>query len=223
MLNNAQWKRPVYYAVTVGSDQLLGLQDKYFRLEGLANRVVPFDVNATGQQVQTDIMFDNMVHKFRWGGIDNPKVYLDENVLRMIKTQRYMFSRLADALIREGKKEKAIEALDTCQRVIPPAIIRYDGYYGLNIAACYYDAGAKDKAIDVYEQMMDYYMTALNWYFRLNSVQFRSVYGTVRENLGYVQHILSRYQQIKPELMDKYLEDFTRYSKIMMPNNPAGQ
>jgi tetratricopeptide (TPR) repeat protein len=226
MLNNAQWKRPVYYAVTVGSDQQLSLQDKHFRLEGLTYRIVPFDVNATGQQVQTDIMFDNMVHKFRWGGIENPKVYLDDNVLRMVRTHRFMFARLADALIREGKKEKAIEALDTCQRVIPPATIRYT-YDGLNIAACYYDAGAKDKAIDIYEQLMDYYMTALHWYFRLNNVQFRSVYSTVRENLGYVQHILSRYQQIQPELIDKYREDFSRYTKVMMSdiqsNKPAGQ
>jgi hypothetical protein len=214
MLNNAQWKRPIYFALTVGSDLQLGLRDKYFRLEGLAQRIVPFDVNATGQQVQTDIMFDNMVHKFRWGGIGNPKVYLDENVLRMIKSHRSMFSTLAEALIREGKKEKAIEALDTCQRVIPPATVRYT-YDGLNIAACYYEAGAPDKAIDVYEQMMDYYMTALNWYFRLNSIQFRSVYSTVRENLGYVQLILSRYQQIKPELMNRYLEDYARYSKIL--------
>jgi hypothetical protein len=215
MLNNARWKRAIYYAVTVSSEQQLGLQDKYFRLEGLTHRIVPFDVNATGQQVQTDVMFDNLVNKFVWGGISNPKVYLDESTIRMTRTYRFMFSRLADALIREGKKEKAIEALDRCREVIPSSSVRYT-YDGLNLAACYCDAGAPDKGIEVYEQLMDYYVTALNWYIRLDDNKFRSIYADAKNNLGYVQHILSRYQQLKPELVDKYRDDYARYLKIMM-------
>lgn len=219
MLRGANWQRPIYYAVTVGRDQQLGLQSN-FRQEGLTYRIVPFDVNETGQQVQTDIMFDNMVNKFVWGGVDNPKVYLDENTTRMTKTYRFMFTSLANALIREGKNGKAIEALDHCQKVIPPQSVRYD-YSGLQFADAYRQAGANDKAIEVYEQVIDNYMRSLNWYFRLDAGKFRSVYPQVRESMEFVQHILAVYQQIKPELMDKYLTEYSIYSQALATQTGA--
>ncbi|MDR1121577.1 MAG: DUF2723 domain-containing protein [Dysgonamonadaceae bacterium] len=212
MLNNAQWQRPIYYATTTPVDMQLGLTDKHFRQEGLAYRIVPFDVNEAKQEVGTDIMYDNMMHKFKWGGVENPNLYLDENTLRMIHNGRYLFSRLAVALIMEDKKEKAIEVLDHCQQVIPPTSVRY-AYDGLNIANCYHEAGAIDKAIEVYEQTLDYYMKSLNWYYRLNANHFRSVQSDYRNGLEIMRMILSVYQQEKPELLGKYMEDFARYSR----------
>lgn len=213
MLYGANWERPIYYAVTVGQDQHLNLQN-HFRREGLTFRIVPFDVNETGQQVQTDIMFDNMVNKFVWGGVDNPKVYLDENIRRMTMTYRFMFASLANALIEEGKKERAIQALDRCQEVIPPESVRYD-YSGLQLADAYLQADATDQAIDIYEQIIGHYMRALNWYFRLDGNKFRSVYPQVRESMGIVQHILAVYQQVRPELMEKHLPEYSTYSQAL--------
>lgn len=213
MLRGANWQRPIYYAVTVGKDQQLNLQDN-FRLEGLTYRIVPFSTSETGQQVQTDIMFDNMVNKFVWGGVDNPKVYLDENTIRMTKTYRFMFGNLANALVREGKIEKAIQALDYCQKVIPAASVRYD-YSGLQLADAYRQAGEMDKAIEIYEQVIDYYMRTLNWYFRLNPNQFRSVFYQAQEHLSFVQHVLAVYQQYKPELMEKYMAEYSAYAQVL--------
>ncbi len=221
MLKEANWQRPIYYAVTVGRDQQMGLENKYFRLEGLTNRIVPFDVNTTNQQVQTDIMFDNMVNKFVWGGVDNPKVYLDENVLRMTKTYRFMFSRLVEALIFEGKNDKALQALDYCQKVIPNNTVRYD-YSCIQLADCYRKIGENEKAIEIYEMVLDYYMTSMNWYFRLNNNQFRSMYSSIREELGFIQYILSIYQDINPDLMNKYLKEFNAYSQALTSTQPQG-
>ena len=214
MLNNANWQRPIYYASTVGSDQKLGMEDRYFRLEGLASRVVPFDVNEAGQPVQTDIMFDNVMNKFTWGGLDDPNVYLDETNVRMAKTSRFMFARLINALIEEGKNEKALLALDYCQKVIPPTKVRYD-YTALQLADAYYQIGEIEKSIDVYEQIMDYYMTNLNWYFRLNDNQFASIFAMADDNVRIVRHILASYQTIKPELMDKYMQEYSVYSQTI--------
>ena len=214
MLHKADWQRPIYYASTVGPDQQLGLADKYFRLEGLAYRIVPFDVSETSQQIQTDIMFDNMVNKFTWGGMDDPNVYLDETNVRMARTSRSMFSRLVNALIEEGKNDKALIALDHCQKVIPPQKIRYD-YFGLVFADAYNQIGETDKAIDIYEQIMDYYMTNLNWYFRLSNRQFNGVFSSVNNDLRVVQQVLITYQKIKPELVDKYIQEFSIYSRTI--------
>ena len=40
MLANNNWERPIYFAVTTGGDSYIGLEE-YFRLEGLAYRLVP--------------------------------------------------------------------------------------------------------------------------------------------------------------------------------------
>lgn len=215
MLKNADWQRPIYYAVTVGTDQQLRLQ-KYFRLEGLTNRIVPFDTEAAGQPVETDIMFDNMMNKFKWGGVDNPKVYLDENIVRMAKTYRYMFARLVNALIVEGKNDKALQALDYCQKVLPPESVPYD-YSVLSLADGYQQIGQSDKAIEIYEKVAQYSMKNLNWCFRLKTSDMMTVYSEIGENMRIMEHILSVYQEIKPELFKKYIQEYSQYSNMISP------
>ena len=57
-----------------------------------------------------DVPGCNMLKKFRFGGIaENPKIYLDENVLRMTVNIRGNFGRLALELLKKGEKEKAAE------------------------------------------------------------------------------------------------------------------
>lgn len=38
---------------------------------------------AQGGRVNTDIMYDNIMNKFAWGGLDKPGVSLDENRKRL--------------------------------------------------------------------------------------------------------------------------------------------
>lgn len=106
LLNTNEWKRPIYYAVTVGSDSYLGL-NRYLSLEGMAYRITPKTggLFSKGETVNIDRTYDNLMHKFKWGGIaENPNIYLDENNLRMTSTLRFMFVRLADALMKENDK-----------------------------------------------------------------------------------------------------------------------
>lgn len=70
ILANNLWDRPIYFAVSVSPDAYLGLND-YLQLEGLAYRVVP--VNNSGSYtgyIATDMMFDNIMNKFVWGGVE---------------------------------------------------------------------------------------------------------------------------------------------------------
>lgn len=67
------WERPIYFAVSVAPDAYLGFQN-YFQLEGLAYRIVPVlskrDRGSQGGYVNTEIMYDNVMNKFKWGGIE---------------------------------------------------------------------------------------------------------------------------------------------------------
>ena len=107
MLANANWERPIYMAITVGSDNHMNLTNNFLQ-EGLAYRITPFNNTALGRRIDSEKMYDNLMNKFKFGGIDNPDVYLDETVHRMCDTHRRLFVQLASQLIKEGKKDKAL-------------------------------------------------------------------------------------------------------------------
>ncbi|HEY4800803.1 MAG TPA: DUF2723 domain-containing protein, partial [Bacteroidia bacterium] len=67
------WTRPVYFAVTVGPEAFVGLE-KYFQIEGLAYHVVPYAPQSGQPAVATDIMYDNLMNKVKWGGLDKSEV-----------------------------------------------------------------------------------------------------------------------------------------------------
>ena len=108
ILANFAWERPIYFAITVGNDNFMGLDD-YFQLEGLAYRFVPVKTKSLDGQtgiVATDEMYDNLINKFKWGNMGDPNVYLDETNMRMTMNFRNNFARLADALIMEPSLKK---------------------------------------------------------------------------------------------------------------------
>ena len=111
MLANANWERPIYMAITVGSENHLGM-DNHFVQEGLAYRFTPFETDKLNSKIDSEKMYDNLMNKFKFGGIDKPGIYIDENVMRMCYTHRRIFTQLVGQLIKEGKKDKALAALD---------------------------------------------------------------------------------------------------------------
>jgi hypothetical protein len=146
LLSNNNWERPIYYAITVSDDNYLNLEN-YFQMEGMAYRITPVPSQGDGfgrGGINTDIMYDNMVNKFQWGGVENPNLYLDENVVRMFGNYRSGFARLALNLIHEGKKDSARKALDRCLEVIPEKSVPFSGY-NLLLVEAYYQIGDMEK------------------------------------------------------------------------------
>ena len=86
MLQTNDWNRPIYYAITVSPDQFVKL-DPYFQQTGMAYQIVPMETQGTVRSINTEKMYDNVMNKFKWGGVNTPGVYLDENVMRMCKTE----------------------------------------------------------------------------------------------------------------------------------------
>ncbi len=150
LLANNNWERPIYYAITVSDDNYLNLEN-YFQMEGLAYRIVPVPTQGDGfgkGGINTDVMFENMVHKFKWGGIEKPGIYLDENVVRMLGNYRSSFARLALQLISEGKTDSAKQTLDRCAEAIPESAVPYSGYNLLMVEA-YFQAGEMEKGMQI--------------------------------------------------------------------------
>jgi len=212
LLKENNWKRPIYFAVTVGNDYYMGLND-HFELTGLAYQILPIGVKGAGSGVNTEEMYENLMHKFRYGNISDPKVYLDENILRMCHTQRMMFSELIGALIAKGDTARAKKALDYCNKVIPGTTVRHD-YLSTQLADYYYKLGESAKGNEIMDAVAKNSVEYLNWYLSLNNVQQNSVANRIGHNLGVLNQVLRICDAAKQKsIMDKYLPIYMSYTK----------
>ena len=208
MLQDNNWERPIYYATTVGSEANLGLAN-YLRLEGLASRITP--INQRGGSINTERMFNLVMNEFQWGGVENPKVYFDETNRRMYMTSRFMFSQLIQALIDEGKTEKALQATDYCLKVIPGATILHN-YFSLNFANYYYQLGEPEKAEELIQQIVNKATENLDWFFTLrNKNQMLRASEEITEHMIALQQSIRITREHNPELSEKYMHEFLPY------------
>ena len=152
MLANANWERPIYVAITVGTDNYPEVLQDYFVLEGLSYRITPFnwtsicrasnEIGLYDSPVDTEKFYDNVVSRFKWGGVkENKDYYADETIRRMITTHRTQIATLAqymhnDIIVagdtpeeQQKKKEiteKIITLLEKWYAEFPGGIVVYD-------------------------------------------------------------------------------------------------
>jgi len=172
LIAHNNWKRPIYFAVTTGSEAYLGLEE-YFQLEGLAYRLMPIKNSENemnqGGRVHTDIMYNNIMNKFAWGGLDKKGVNLDENCTRMASNMRLQMATLAGALINKGQKQKAEKVLDMCLEKMPDENVRYESTL-YTIIAGYYQIGNMKKASSLSSKLFDIYENDLKVYKAQKSI-----------------------------------------------------
>jgi len=212
MLKENKWQRPIYYAVTVEESQFLGLQSSFLQ-EGLAYKVVPMRSASGKPTVNTDKMYDMMVNKFTYGNIQDPKVYLDENVLRMCRTHRAMFVQLIQALYTEGKNDKAEKAADYCQKMIPMSTVQAN-YHNVDIADIYYRIGKPKKAFPIIQEVARICLENLEWTYSLKPKEYQSASMLVNTNLYTLQQILTILGQFDKTKVNLYMPAFQKYGQV---------
>lgn len=217
LLGNFNWDRPIYWAITVGRDSYVNLES-YFQIEGLAYRLVPIRTPVKSGQiglVNTEKMFDNMINKFRWGGIDDPDVYLDENNLRMLMNFRSNFGRLGMELIKEGEIEKAIIVADRCVELMPNDRVPYN-YFNVSLAEVYYLANQPEKANEIIEILFEKSKQELDFYFQLDVDKFNPIRNEARKSLALMQEIgRIVINNNQPELQSKIETEFVKYRQFL--------
>ncbi len=197
MLAESNWERPIYMAVSVGTENHLNMGNHFIQ-EGLAYRFTPFDTEKTGVKIDSEKMYDNLMNKFKFGGIDKEGIYIDENAMRMCYSHRRIFSQLVGQLIREGKKDKAKAALDYAEKMIPAYNVPYDFQNGaIQMAEAYYQIGETEKADNIMKALADKAVEYLTWYLSLSDRHFAI---SAREVTEYHLPILN--SEVK--LMQKY-------------------
>jgi len=212
MLNQNKWKRPMYFAVTVGDDYYLGLND-HFELTGLAYQILPIGVKGAGPSVNVDETYDNMMNKFKYGNIADPKVYLDENTLRMCHTHRMMFASLIGALMEKGDTVRAKKALNYCNLMIPGTTVRHD-YVSTQLADYYYKLHEPAQGNAIMDAVAKDCVEYLDWYLSLDTDQRNSVASRIGHNMAVLNQVLRICDQAKQKtILDKYLPRYIEYTK----------
>ncbi|MBR2887283.1 MAG: hypothetical protein IKB95_03570, partial [Bacteroidales bacterium] len=176
ILAQNNWERPVYFAITVGSESYQNL-DAYFRLDGFTYRVVPIKTtsdNGDKGSINSDILYKNVMEKFQWGGINDPRVYLDENNLRMLMNVKNNFLRLASKLIDQRKTDKARQVLAKCYEVMPFECVA-PSFYDIFLADLYYRMGDNDKAREIIDVVVNQTCQELVYFNSLSEEQVATV------------------------------------------------
>jgi hypothetical protein len=169
MLANTNWERPMYMAITVASENHLNMGNNFMQ-EGLAYRITPFNTTQLNARIDTEKMYDNLMHKFKFGNIAQDDIYLDETIMRMSQTHRRMFIQLASQLIKEGKNDKALKALDYCQEVIPSKNVPHDFIMSSSkeMADDYIALEEIKKAETILDELANKAIEYITWYMSLD-------------------------------------------------------
>ncbi len=140
ILQNNNWKRPIYFAVTVSTDNMLGLQD-YLQMEGLGWRVHPEKVSS---RIDADKMRENIMNVYRYRNLNNPDVYFNPNVKKLVSNYRSGFFQLAMDQLRNKNYHEVIKTLNKMEEFMPESVlpIRSDRVY-LQLGLLYNEAMKK--------------------------------------------------------------------------------
>ena len=171
ILQNNNWKRPIYFSGGSFSDDDYLWMKNYLQLDGVVYKLVPlktkFDSDKTMDmgRVDSESMY-KIAMKWDWGNGESPTIYHDPETRRNAITYRTNLARLMEQLINEGKNDKAKKIIDLVMAKVP---FEYYTYYSTldPFAEGYYAIGEKQKARDLLTKLMSKYEQDLNYYYTM--------------------------------------------------------
>ena len=218
MIAQCNWTRPIYVALTVGSENYMNLGDNFVQ-EGLVNRITPFTTNIDGKPVEgatnydTESVYNNLMNRYKYGGLEKHGLYLDETVTRMCYTHRRLFADLATHLISEGKNDKAAKALAYAEKVLPSYNIPINYMSGgLTTARAYATIGNKAKAKEYANAVWTNAKQYLLWYCSLDGNRFAQSQQECMMQMYIMQQTLSVAEMIDESYAAKLEKEFSSLS-----------
>ncbi|WP_319500852.1 DUF2723 domain-containing protein [uncultured Draconibacterium sp.] len=224
MIAANNWERPIYIdhsLVFTGNIHFLD----WLQFEGLAYRFVPIRTpkqGVTAGRIDTDILYDNVMNKFVWGNVNDPDIHMDEYNRKQINIMQaqYMFTRLSQALLAEGEKEKAIEVADKMFELFPNEKIPLD-YSSFQMAAQYYGAGATEKGNEKVRIMADNCFALLDYFASLPDNFTAAVQSEQNRQISHLQNLIILTRNYKQDELNTEL-DAKLQELIVKFQNKAG-
>ncbi|MDY0103984.1 MAG: DUF2723 domain-containing protein [Lentimicrobium sp.] len=214
-LASQNWDRPLYFASPNSVSQVFDV-DKYCHLTGVVYKFIPVlaeDYAPGLGGVDTEVSYDVLMNKARWGNLNKPGVHVDPESFRNSVMPKQSYLRLAKALQRKGKNTEAIAVADKCLKEFPNNKITFD-YYMLPLAEVYFDAGATEKGKDFLKTLAMVYVDNLNFYNAVNP-KFASFY---HEDSMEAYAVLARVWEYADEYGQRQLLDELK-EKMIIPDD----
>ena len=218
ILQNNNWKRPIYFSGgSFSDDDYLWMKD-YLQLDGVVYKLVPIKTKYDDEkgiemgQIDSDKMY-NIVMKFDWGNGESPTIYHDPETRRNAITYRTNIARLMEQLINEGKNDKAKKVIDLVMKKVPFEFYNY--YSTLDpFAEGYYKLGEKQKARDLLLKIMGKYKEELIYFAGMTPSEKYFVSSDIQVNLYRFRNLITIMKTAgDKEFYDKYKVEFFNYAK----------
>ncbi len=171
LLSNYQWDRPLH-VLNQGGDLDIGIKE-YLMYEGYSCKFVPFKNKITTSDpgiVDTDRLYDLMTNVYKWDALERDDYFVDYQNLYThlgVMSQRGLFVNAANAFLKAGEKDRALEMLEKCQMVVRRESYPLEsipvGFSGNDYMVCemvdlYYRLGEVDKArelaVDFFNELL---------------------------------------------------------------------
>lgn len=212
VLATSNWERPLYVNNTSLAQFNVDLS-RYVVQEGNAYRILPlYNPRPFNQMelVNTKVSYENMLKKFQFRNVDNPKVYYNQDYRNFILNHRSSFNSLAQFLIMQGDTAKAREVLLFALAKMPDASIPYD-YTNAQTVDMLFEVGEKEKAIEIATIMSKRSDELASYYIRKREFGRELQVNVVI--LGELQRVLYRYGE--SELAKKIEENYEKHAAVL--------
>ena len=220
MLAECNWVRPIYVAVSVGEDNYINLGDNTIT-EGLVYRISPFTTSNGGKAIpgvknfDTKRTYDNVMHRFKFGGIDQKGIYLDETVMRMCYTHRRIMAKLALELINEGEDKKAEEVLRYTTKQVPAYNVPNNYSSGsLDMARAWVMLGNHKEALKIMNEMWKNSSQYMRWYCSLNGYYFDSSANDCAIQIYIMQQLITLADSFDEKWADNRMKELTEIATV---------
>ena len=125
IMNANKWRKPIYFAVTVAKSNMLSELQEYMRMDGLSLKIVPY----RNWEISPPDMEKNLIDIFKYRGLQDPKVYYDNNIMGLLQNYRTAFLQLMEYYVREKNEEKVKFLAEEMEKRIPSDVIPWTNRY----------------------------------------------------------------------------------------------
>ncbi|WP_370407547.1 DUF2723 domain-containing protein [Tenacibaculum dicentrarchi] len=229
ILNNFQWKRPIYFTGGANADEeYIWLKD-YLQLDGMSYKFVPIKTSNKGKsimsmgRIDTKKMYDN-VKKWNWKTINNGKIYLDEQSKRNAISIRNNLMRLSEEYLKEGDSVNAKDVLDLSLYKLP--IKQFEHYsVSLEYPELYYRMGDIEKAHETVETLIDVFQQKLKYYSTFKDQDVDLIIDNLETSLYMYQNLIQQITKYDNDMEygKKAFEAYLNHANLfkhLMANEP---
>ncbi|MBQ6768755.1 MAG: DUF2723 domain-containing protein [Prevotella sp.] len=201
--------RPIYVSINLGSDMLSFLHD-HLVLEGLAYRISP---EVSGKQVDVERLYENVIHRFRYGGLGTKGVYVDEDVRRMANTHQLVMGILIDSLLKQNDTKRAMAVCQKWQQEMPPENVPYTEA-ALSMARCYYQTNHPKQGDEIVSSLLRRADEWLSWTETINPLRRSGSHYSRQTWMQTMQYALSTaVESERTDIYNQYIKQYEHHIK----------